>query len=47
MFKSNAHSPAEYRCNAIVPHVPEFYLAFGVKAGDKMYMAPDARVKIW
>ncbi len=46
-LKTDPHSPSEYRCNAIVPHVPEFYSAFGVKAGDKMYMAPDQRVKIW
>ena len=46
-IKTDPHSPSEYRCNAIVPHVPEFYAAFGVKAGDKMYLAPKDRVKIW
>jgi putative endopeptidase len=24
-----------------------FYSAFGVKEGDKMYIAPDKRVTIW
>ncbi|MGH8481694.1 MAG: M13 family metallopeptidase [Nevskiaceae bacterium] len=46
-LKTDSHSPAEYRCNAIVPHVPEFYAAFDVKPGDGMYMAPERRVKIW
>jgi putative endopeptidase len=46
-LKTDSHSPSEYRCNAIVPHVPEFYAAFDVKPGDKMYMAPEQRVKIW
>ena len=26
---------------------PEFYAAFGVKEGDKLYLPPDRRVKIW
>jgi putative endopeptidase len=46
-LKTDTHSPSEYRCNAIVPHVPEFYTAFNVQPGDKMYMAPEKRVKIW
>jgi len=24
-----------------------FYEAFGVKAGDKMYLAPEKRVSLW
>ena len=46
-IKSDSHSPSEYRCNGIAPHVPEFYAAFDVKPGDRMYMAPEQRVKIW
>jgi predicted metalloendopeptidase len=46
-LKIDSHSPSEYRCNAIVPHVPEFYAAFDVKPGDRMYSPPDQRVKIW
>jgi predicted metalloendopeptidase len=41
------HSPAEYRVNGTVRNVPAFYAAFGVKEGDKMYLPPDKRVKIW
>ena len=43
----NPHSPAEYRVNGTVRNVPAFYAAFGVKEGDKMYLPPEKRVKIW
>jgi putative endopeptidase len=41
------HSPPEFRCNGPVSNLNEFYEAFGVKEGDKLYRAPPARVKIW
>lgn len=41
------HSPNEYRVNGIVSNMPEFYTAFGVKEGDKMYIVPEKRVKLW
>ena len=44
---SDPHSPAEYRINGIVPNVDAWYQAFDVKPGDKMYLPPEARVRIW
>jgi predicted metalloendopeptidase len=44
---NDPHSPSEYRTNIIVSNLPEFYAAFDVKPGDKMYRAPADRVKIW
>jgi len=41
------HSPAEFRCNGVVRNIPEFHGAFGIKEGDKLWLAPDRRVKIW
>ncbi len=41
------HSPGEYRCNGVLRNVPEFYKAFRVKQGDKLYLKPEERVKIW
>ena len=41
------HAPEMFRANAPVRNVPEFYSTFGVKEGDKMYLAPEERVKIW
>jgi putative endopeptidase len=42
---TNEHAPGMYRANGPVSNMVEFYQAFGVKAGDKMYR--DDRVKIW
>ena len=44
---TDPHSPSEFRTNVIVANLPEFYSAFDVKPGDKMYRAPAERVKIW
>ena len=44
---TDPHAPAEYRVNGTVRNVPAFYAAFGVKEGDKMYLPPEKRVKIW
>lgn len=41
------HSPAEFRTNGIVRNVDAFYSAFDVKPGDKMWLDPDKRVRIW
>ncbi len=44
---TNEHSPAFLRVNGPFTDVPEFYEAFGIKKGDKMWLDPDKRVKIW
>ena len=44
---SDPHSPAQYRVNGPLPNVDAFYQAFEVKEGDKMYLPPSQRVKIW
>jgi predicted metalloendopeptidase len=44
---TNPHSPSMYRANGPVRNIPEFYAAFGVKEGDKLYLPPDKRVKLW
>ena len=46
-IKSNPHSPAEFRGLLPERNLAPFYGAFGVKPGDKMYLAPDKRVTIW
>ncbi|WP_321425854.1 M13 family metallopeptidase [uncultured Bacteroides sp.] len=45
--KSNEHSPAKWRVLGPLSNMPEFYKAFGVKKGDKMWRAEDQIVKIW
>ena len=44
---ADVHSLAENRVNATLPHVTEFVEAWGIKEGDKMYLAPDQRAKLW
>ena len=44
---TNEHSPASLRVNGPFSDVPEFYEAFHIKKGDKMWLDPDKRVKIW
>ena len=43
----DVHAPAKERVNGPVVNVPEFYEAFGVKPGDKMYRPDSLRVSIW
>jgi putative endopeptidase len=46
-IKVDPHSPPSVRGTAPLVNQPEFYEAFGIKKGDKMYHAPDERVIIW
>lgn len=41
------HSPPQYRVNGIVGHIPGFYAAFDVTAGDKLYRDRAQRVAMW
>jgi putative endopeptidase len=44
---TDEHAPAETRANGPLMHLPEFYEAFGVKKGSKMWLAPEKRAVIW
>ncbi|MEO8682121.1 MAG: M13-type metalloendopeptidase, partial [Vicinamibacterales bacterium] len=44
---ANVHAPDMFRANGPLRNVPEFYTAFGVKEGDKLFLPPDQRIKIW
>jgi endothelin-converting enzyme/putative endopeptidase len=44
---SDNHSAGEFRVNGVVRNVDAWYDAFNVKPGDKLYLPPDQRVKIW
>ena len=41
------HSPEKYRVNGPLSNTPEFYKAFNVKPGEKMYREEKDRVKVW
>ena len=43
----DVHSVARLRVNGTLPHINEWYEAFGVKEGDSLYIPEEQRVKIW
>jgi len=44
---TDPHSPGYYRAFVPLTNIDEFYAAFNLKPGDKLYRAPEDRVKIW
>lgn len=45
--KVGPHSPPYYRINGPLRNLNEWYAAFDVKPGDKLYLPPEQRVRIW
>lgn len=43
----DVHSLGEYRVNQTLRNIDDWYKAFNVKEGDKMYIAPEERIVIW
>ncbi|HSQ95019.1 MAG TPA: M13 family metallopeptidase [Croceibacterium sp.] len=43
---TDGHAPDEYRALTVRNQDP-WYAAFGIKPGDKLYLAPNKRVKVW
>ncbi|HUP88764.1 MAG TPA: M13 family metallopeptidase, partial [Longimicrobiales bacterium] len=44
---TDSHSPGMVRSYLPMTNIDAWYNAFGVKPGDKLYKAPEERVKIW
>ena len=44
---TDPHSPGQFRSNGPLSNMPEFYKAFGVKEGDKMWRPESERLKVW
>ncbi|RBW59457.1 M13 family peptidase [Tenacibaculum sp. E3R01] len=47
LIMTNTHAPGQYRAYMPLKNVDAFYKAFDVKEGDKMYITPEERVRIW
>lgn len=46
-LRFDQHAPDKERVNGVVVNIPEFYEAFNIKPGDKMYRPENLRVRIW
>jgi putative endopeptidase len=46
-IKTDPHSPGMNRAVQPLLNIDSFYEAFNIKVGDKMYIAPEDRVRIW
>ncbi len=46
-IQTDPHSPPEFRANGAVQNIDAWYEAFNVKPGEKLYVAPENRIKIW
>jgi putative endopeptidase len=44
---SDSHSPARFRVDGPLRNVDAWYDAFGAKPGDRLYLKPEDRVRIW
>ena len=47
LLKTDPHSLAQARVNAVLRNFGPWYRAFDVKPGDKLYLPPEERVHIW
>jgi len=45
--KTDPHAPGMYRAYVPLQNVDSWYQAFDIKPGDKLYVSPEERVKIW
>ncbi len=46
IITNDGHAPDEYRADT-VRNLDSWYTAFNVQPGKKLYLAPEARVKVW
>ena len=47
LLSSDPHAPAFLRANFPAMQLDAFHAAFGTRAGDAMYLAPAARLRVW
>lgn len=47
MLQIDEHPMGNLRVNLTLAQCDEFHKTYGVKAGDKMYFAPEDRIRVW
>jgi putative endopeptidase len=46
-LRAGAYAPNRERVNGVLMNIPEFYEAFDIKPGDRMYLPEEKRTSIW
>lgn len=46
-IKTDPHSPGQYRAVGPIANMDEFYEAFDIQEGDKLFIPEENRIKIW
>ena len=47
LILTDPHSPGMHRANGPIVNMDVWYTAFNIQPGDKMYVAPEKRIRIW
>ncbi len=47
LTKSDEHSLARWRVNGTLPHIDDWYTAFGITESDPLFVPAEERLKIW
>ena len=47
LLVTDPHSPDKARVDVVLPNVDGWYKAWDVKPGDKLYLPPEQRVRVW
>ncbi len=47
MLEGDSHAPNRYRVNGVVRNMDAWYSAFNIKPGDRLYLPPEERVRLW
>ncbi|MDP3494320.1 MAG: M13 family metallopeptidase [Hyphomonadaceae bacterium] len=47
MLEGDSHAPNRYRVNGVVRNMDAWYAAFNIVPGDKLYLPPEERVRLW
>jgi endothelin-converting enzyme/putative endopeptidase len=47
LLEGDSHAPSRYRVNGVIRNMDAWYAAFDIKPTDRLYLAPEERVRIW
>ena len=45
--KNDPHSLGRWRVNGTLPHIDDWYTAFGITENDSLYLPKEKRLNIW